>query len=76
MNISCNGVSGREGAVTGGVAHGSHSNDKSRVVRALYNIVVELNDLLNPGDWKHVSFARSLVFERLACTYWEAQSVQ
>lgn len=59
MNISWNWVSGRGGAVDGGVAHGSHSDDKSRVVGALYNIVVELNDLFDSRDWKHVSHAQS-----------------
>lgn len=30
-----------------GVAHRSHSNDKRRIVGALYDIFVELNDLLD-----------------------------
>lgn len=59
MNISWNWVSGRGGAVDGGVAHRSHGDDKGRIVGALYDIVVELNDLLDSRDWKLVSLVRS-----------------
>lgn len=34
-----------------GVAHSRHGNHKGRVVGALYNIIVELNDLLDTRDW-------------------------
>lgn len=76
MNISWIVISGREGEVDGGVAHGSHSDDKSRVVGALYNIVIELNDLFYPRDWEIVSIERRLVSGCPACTDWEAQSAQ
>jgi hypothetical protein len=36
-------------------AHSSHGDHKGRVVGALYNIIVKLDDLLDTGDWQLVS---------------------
>lgn len=65
MNISWNWVSGRGGVVDSGVAHSSHGDDKGRIVGALYDIVIELNDLLDSRDWKYISLARSLILSSL-----------
>lgn len=46
------------------VAHGSHGDDEGRVARALYDILVQLNNLLDSGYWSDVSLFPS---ERHAC---------
>lgn len=50
MNISWDRGQQALRSVEGGVAHGSHSDDKGCVVGALYDIVVELNNLLDSRD--------------------------
>jgi hypothetical protein len=37
-----------------GVAYGSHCDDEGRVVRALYDILVQLNNLLNSSNYKNL----------------------
>lgn len=39
----------------GGGAHSSHGNDKGRVVGALHDIVIKLDNLFDPRYWEGVS---------------------
>lgn len=52
-----NGVSRCAGGLCGGEdkSYSSHSNDKGRIVGALYNVLVELNNFLDTRDWTRLT---------------------
>lgn len=45
---------GTRGIVVESAAHGSHCDDEGRVVRALYDILVQLDDLFDPRDYNTI----------------------
>lgn len=58
------------------VTNRSHRNGKRSVGRALYNIIVELDDLLNPRHWSKDCSVSLLHLDYLAgdATHWEERS--
>ena len=57
------------------MAYGSHCDDEGRVVRALYDILVQLNDFLNSSNYRKALVSQSKVIV-VSGTYSEVHSVR
>lgn len=60
---------GNRGIVVESATHGSHCDDEGRVVRALYDILVQLDDLFDSRDYNTLSeIALQFIMECLQLT--------
>lgn len=68
------GLVGARGTMFGSMAHSSHCNDEGRIIRALHNILVQLDNLLDTRNYETLSGTSIQANTESIGTYWEVHS--